>query len=477
MRRAGEILWGVKTDFAAERQATQNAKNSNIQNDTKRMKNLKTMKKLLLACIITMQTIAICAQHGEVVGGDISMIPQYEASNTVYLDGTGKVIPDLIPWLKNECGWNSFRVRLFVNPTEPDASSITGVVQDINYVKALGKRIKDAGGKFLLDIHYSDTWADPATQKLPASWAACTTTQAKADNVYEYTKETLQTLKAAGATPDFVQVGNEITYGMVGIKVWPYDSKESDWDGFLTVLKAGCKAVREICPNARIVIHTERSGEYLRTQYFYKKLATLDYDIIGLSYYPFYHNTLAYLINTLKTIATDFPSKKVHIVETAYPIQWWPKDAIYDTRSTWPVQEGKCDGQYAYTKDLIKTLASHPCVTGLYWWFPEEAGNGDGANWDTKKGIVISQWLNRGLWWPTSSNGHWPLQTEEGGVLWLMKSFLNPEAAGMTTPETAGDNTAGNNRIYNINGQYCGKDMTKLPKGIYIQNERKIINK
>lgn len=435
------------------------------------------MKKLLLACIIAMQATTISAQYGEVVGGDISMIPQYEASNTIYLDGTGNVIPDLIPWLKNECGWNAFRVRLFVNPTEPDASSITGVVQDINYVKALGKRIKDAGGKFLLDIHYSDTWADPVNQKLPASWASYTTAQAKAEKVYTYTKETLQTLKAAGATPDFVQVGNEITYGIVGIKVHPYDADGDDWTGFINVLTNGCKAVREECPEAKIIIHTERSGEYLRTQYFYKKLASLDYDIIGLSYYPFYHNTLAYLTNTLKTIASDFPTKKVHIVETAYPIQWWPGDAKYDTRSTWPVEEGKCDGQYAYTKDLIKTLASYPCVTGLYWWFPEEAGNGDSADWTNNTGIVISSWLNRGLWWPTSNNGHWPLKTSDGGVLWTMKTFLSPEAAGMTAPETAGDNTTGNNRIYNIQGQYCGKDMSKLPKGIYIQNERKIINK
>ena len=108
---------------------------------------------------------------------------------------------------------------------------------------------------------------------------------------------------------------------------------------------------------------------------------------------------------------------------------------------------------------------------------PEEAGNGDSADWTNNTGIVISKWLNRGLWWPTSNNGHWPLKTSDGGVLWTMKTFLSPEAAGMTAPETAGDNTTGNNRIYNIQGQYCRKDMSKLPKGIYIQNERKIINK
>lgn len=427
------------------------------------------MKKIILTAFATLFLLMSHAQNGVYAGGDISMLPEYEGSSTKYLDAQGNVIPDLIPWLISDCGWNTFRVRLFVNPDKTKKG--TGVVQDIDYVKALGRRIKAAGANLILDFHYSDTWADPSNQKLPAAWSACVTAQQKADKIYAYTKECLEAMKAEGATPDLVQVGNETTYGMAGIKVHPYDYSGDDWDGMLATLKAGCRAVRECTPQAKIIIHTERSGNVTQTCYYYNKIKDVDYDVIGLSYYPFFHGSLTLLKATLSRLATDFPGKKVHIVETAYPIQWWPDDAKYDTRSMWPVEEGKCDGQFAFMKDLIATLAAYPQVDGLNWWFPEEAGNGDAANWTTMEGVVISSWLNRGMWWPTVSNGgHWPLTTSEGGILWEMKKFLNPQTTGIGILKT----TEGSTAVYNLKGQYVGTDMDALPKGIYIRNNKKL---
>lgn len=422
--------------------------------------------------LILLSSINVMAQNGHYVGGDISMLPEYEKSNTVYLDGNGNKINDLIAYLRTECGWNSFRVRLFVNPKAEAANARTGIVQNLDYVKELGKRIKDAGANFMLDFHYSDSWADPTHQALPSAWADCTTAALKAKRVGEYTRNCLQQLKAAGAEPDFVQVGNEISYGMVGIQVHPYSYDGDDWDGFISVLSEGCKAVREECPQAKIVIHTERSGNSSQTAYYYSRLkdAGLDYDVIGLSYYPFYHGQLSSLKATLNILQRTFADKKVQIVETAYPIQWWPGDASVDTRSTWPVAEGKCEGQYAFVKDLLATLTAHTNVDGLYYWFPEEAGNGDSANWDTGDGIVISGWLNRGLWWPTvSGEGHWPLKASEGGVLWLLKSFLAEGADGITLP-SIGQNTG---NIYNLNGQR----VTGSFKGVYVSNGRKVVRK
>ena len=428
------------------------------------------MRKSVLTIFATLFMLMSHAQNGTYVGGDISMLPEYEGSSTKYLDAKGNVIPDLIPWLMTDCGWNTFRVRLFVNPDKTQKG--TGVVQDIDYVKALGRRIKAAGANLILDFHYSDTWADPSNQKLPAAWSACVTAQQKADKIYAYTKECLEAMKAEGAAPDLVQVGNETTYGMAGIKVHPYDYNSDDWDGMLAALKSGCRAVRECLPQAKIIIHTERSGNATQTCYYYNKIKDVDYDVIGLSYYPFFHGTLPSLKATLSRLAADFPGKKVHIVETAYPIQWWPDEAKYDTRSMWPVEEGKCDGQFAYLKDLIATLADYPQVDGLNWWFPEEAGNGDAANWTTMEGIVISSWLNRGMWWPSVSNGgHWPLATSEGGVLWEMKNFLNPQTSGIGNIIATECETA----IYNLNGQYVGTEMKTLPKGIYIRNNKKHI--
>lgn len=386
------------------------------------------MKKLLTIIATLLATLSVNAQYGEYVGGDISVLPLYEEHNSGYLDGSGQKIDDLITWFVQDCGWNTFRVRLFVNPQKKNVKGETDscVCQDLDYVKKLGKRIKDAGAKFVVDLHYSDTWADPSYQLLPSAWSDCTTSALKAERVYSYTKETMQALKDAGAEPDFVQVGNETTYGMVGIKVWPYENASSDWAGLTAVMGKGCDAVHEVCPNAKVIIHTERSGNDTQTNYYYNKLkaAGVNYDIIGLSYYPFYHGYLSALASTLNNLAANFPDKKVQIVETSYFFQYFPSstDVKYQTNTTWPAT---ANGQYAFMKDLIAELAKHSNVNGLYYWQPEEAGCGDDSNWDTTGATVMSSWLNRGLWWcDTKTNGHWPVMASEGMVSYLMKDFL-----------------------------------------------------
>lgn len=433
-------------------------------------KYIEVMRKILLALGVFFAA-TLSAQTGKCsyVGGDISLLPSYEASNTVYLDQNGSKIDDLIPWLIDKCGWNTFRVRLFVNPQKKNQKSEfdPAVCQDIEFVKVLGKRIKDAGGRFMLDFHYSDTWADPVSQKLPSAWSDCNTAEKKAAKVYSYTKESLEALKAAGACPDLVQVGNEISYGMVGIQVHPYDKSGDDWDGFVSVLKDGCKAVREVCPDAKIIIHTERSGNSTQTEYYYNKLKGVDYDIIGLSYYPFWHGPLSTFSVTLNNLASVFPDKKVQIVETAYYFQYWPSEGItFDSRSTWACS---ADGQYGYIKDLIAELKKHDNVDGLSYWCPEEAGNGDAANWTSMEGVVISAWINRGLWWSSNSNGHWPLTSGGNMTVSLLKDALSAEAAGISSVKTP----VAEGCTFNIAGQRVDDSY----KGVVIQNGRKFYRK
>lgn len=123
-------------------------------------------------------------------------------------------------------------------------------------------------------------------------------------------------------------------------------------------------------------------------------------------------------------------------------------------------------------------------VKGLMWWFPEEAGNGDNANWNTMSGVVISGWLNRGLWWPTvSGNGHWPLKVGDTGVLWTLRNFLSPEASGIENITIGDANSSfsgetddrGDNLIYNAQGQCVGTSFENLPKGLYITRNKKIL--
>ena len=411
------------------------------------------------------------AQHGEYVGGDISLVPAYEDSKTVYLDQSGNAISDLVTYLHDEQGWNSFRVRLFVNPTNADHD---GVVQDLDYVKKLGKRIKDAGATFMLDFHYSDTWVDATHIQSPAAWKSLTTAQ-KAQKIYDYTCESLTELKNYGATPDFVQVGNEIMYGLCDIKVHPYASSTDDWDGYLSLLDNASKAVRKTCPDAKIVVHTDRPTNSTYTKYYYDKLASanIDYDVIGLSFYPMWHGYLSGdngLEAALDQLAINFPDKKVQIVETGYNFQYWPTSGVnYNTQSTWACS---ADGQYKYVSDLISALAKHSNVNGLYYWCPEEAGNGDGANWTTMDGVVINTWLNRGMWWSTSSNGHWPIASGGAPTYTLLKSFLKTNTPSAIS-NTAADATATDAPAYNLSGQRVSQSY----KGIVVKGGKKVVRK
>ena len=347
------------------------------------------------------------------VGGDISMLPKYELHNSAYKDANGKNISDLLTWFVNDCGWNTFRVRIFVNPDGSDPS----VCQDLEYVTQLGQRIKAAGAYFMLDFHYSDTWVDALHIQAPKTWKGKSDAD-MAKALSDYTHSVLSAMKANNATPDFVQVGNEIMYGLCDIAVHPYDQEGDNWTGYLGLLKAGCDAVRDECPNAQIIIHTDRPTNSQYNQYYYQKLIDggVNFDIIGLSYYPFWHGYLTdeqvaskkdknNLVKAIKQLKADFPGKTVHIVECAYNFQYWPTSGVkYDTQDTW-----KCSkpGQYAFVKDLVDAMKPLENVGGINYWFPEEAGNGDDTDWKTSKGTVIESWLNRGFWDENTSNsGH-----------------------------------------------------------------------
>jgi len=429
------------------------------------------MKKVL----VSIATALLCmsgaiAQHGKYVGGDISLVPSYETHNSAYLDTEGNKIDDLIGWLKNDCGWNTFRVRIFVNPKQkaPDGKTDPAVCQDLEYVKALGKRIKEANAYFMLDFHYSDTWVDAGNIQAPEAWKNLSVDE-KTIKIAEYTKETLQALIDAGAKPNMVQVGNEIMYGFMGIKVAPYDKSDSNWEGYLKVLKAGCEAVRETTPDAQIIIHTDRPSNSDYAKYYYGKLDTagVPYDVIGLSYYPFWHGTLAQLTTALSKLKSDFPNKKVQIVESGYYFQYWPTAGVNtDTRATWPASP---DGQYNFVNDLVKALANYDQVEGLSYWCPEDAGNGDDTNWNTSNGTVMSGWTNRGFWDPnTSKTGHKPIVNNAGkSALYLFKDFLDPYAASLQSIDAYERDCS----IYNILGQR----ITKPRRGqLYIINGKKV---
>ncbi len=334
------------------------------------------MKRFALILLATAAMLAAWATDGTRLwlGGDISMLPSLQQRGAVYRDSTGRTVD---PYdLFAQQGWNMMRVRLFVDPQHaPGRHRDEGVCQDLDYVVDLCRTIRDRGFEVMLDFHYSDTWADPAKQFTPQRWQGLDAAT-MADSLYRYTRHCLQALVEAGAEPAMIQVGNEITNGMT----WPtghVDPTGSDgWPALTTLLAAGCRACREVCPKAGIIIHTEKAGSWPVTKAYYSQLesAGIDYDIIGLSYYPMWHGTIEGLGTTLDSLAVHFASKPVMMVEAAY---YYEHDGVNRGEEDFAqCPPGTIEGQRQFTADLVAELRRHANVTGLFWWFPEENRHG-----------------------------------------------------------------------------------------------------
>ena len=409
-------------------------------------------RKLILAAMLMM---ASAVQAQKYVGGDISCLSDNETKNAQYLDFDGKACPALDLFKQEKL--NAMRVRLFVNPSDYPNND-PNCCQTLDYVKALGKRIKDAGFKLMLDFHYSDTWADPAKQWTPKSWETLSDEELYT-KIYDYTKDVLQQMKDAGATPDFIQTGNEISYGMLWGKEGSsslkkcYMGSNANWDRFTTLLKNAGKACREICPDARIILHTERATQTNVLTNFYDRMKTdnVDYDIIGLSYYPIWHNTVATLETAIKTLESKYTDKDIMIVETGAAYSWLPKDVDYT-----PVYKATEAGQKKFIDEVIDMLISHDKVTGLFWWWMEY----NPYPWaDTK----MDDWWYAPLY---DGNTGKPL-----AAMSSLKDFLGEESGihGIEADDYEGSN---NNVWTTLNGIRTAKPTRP---GLYIHNGKKVV--
>ena len=404
-------------------------------------------RKLALSLALLCGMACAKAQNSEkYLGADISMLTAYETISEAGHQVTYKDIDgtqsDVLSLLK-KYGMNSMRVRLFVNPTMQKA-----VIQDIDYVKKLGKRIKDAGLSFVLDFHYSDTWADPAAQSVPAEWGNLSVDE-YTEKLYSYTKEVLEDFVNEGVVPDMIQTGNEISYGLMyssssGLFVDYLSDK--NWDKFAAMLKSAGKACREVCPSAKIILHIERVPQPLNCAKFanYMKQYEVDYDIFGLSYYPMYHGNLAYLETALNKIeeATD---KTIMIMETGYNTAYYPTDAKYDCQSIWPATES---GQSLFIEQLVAKLNTHDRVKGLYYWFPEENESAS-LGWTD----LLDGWTNRGLF-----------NNKTGNAVDAITKF-----AAFNTTATAVQNVSSVSEIYETERyDILGRKIENPTKGINI---------
>lgn len=271
------------------------------------------MKRIYLLLTLALLTISgataqVSIEKPYAVGADISWLQSQEDRGTTFSDGG--VAGDAIEIMRDN-GFNYIRLRIFVNPRSELGYSQRDGYCDLEHTLAMAKRIKDAGIYFLLDFHYSDNWADPAKQIMPQAWQTLSYEEV-CDEVYKHTKSTLEALVEQGTAPDMVQVGNEISNGML----WPYGSVRHSFEGLCGLVKEGVRAVREVTPDAEIMLHVALGGQAEESVRFFDAMAEygVEYDLIGQSYYPEWHGTLEELETNLKAMAKRY-KKPLIVVE------------------------------------------------------------------------------------------------------------------------------------------------------------------
>ena len=291
------------------------------------------------------------------IGADLSFLKQAEDHGTVFRDA-GQPKPGL--QIFKDHGYNWIRLRVFHTPTR--------LPNSLDYTLALAREAKKRGFKFLLDFHYSDTWADPGKQFIPKAWEG-KSHQELVQSVFEYSRDTIAAFREADVMPEMVQVGNEITHGML----WPDGKLPDHWDNFAELVKAGVKGVEAGAGEGtrpRIMIHIDRGGDVNGTRYFFEHLNKYEvkFDVIGQSYYPWWHGSLLDLRENLQFMAEQY-GKDIIVVEAAY--NWRP--AEYREKPA-PFPETP-EGQKEFLEEVNRAVLAtpHNLGKGVFWWEPAVA--------------------------------------------------------------------------------------------------------
>ncbi|HEX3730805.1 MAG TPA: glycosyl hydrolase 53 family protein [Opitutaceae bacterium] len=270
-------------------------------------------------------------------------------------------------------GWNAFRIRVFVAPVrQAPANTVEAAIP-------LACEVKRLGATFLLDLHFSDTWADPQHQDIPVAWRGLDIDElARAWEAHAY--ETVKRLKEAGAMPDWVQIGNEITRGaawpLAQVKQpgsakfpppEPYDDARQ-WDHLIRLIQAGIRGVKAAAgpQSPRIAIHIDQGASWAVTRWYFDHLeqAHVPYDIIAQSFYPEWnHGTIAEVEDNMRHCAARY-GKPFLIVETGYAASHVPNN----TSLLWPVTP---EGRLSYLEAIVTAVRKGPNGLGVMYWAPE----------------------------------------------------------------------------------------------------------
>ena len=297
-------------------------------------------------------------------GMDISSLISEEASGVVYYDEKGKEA-DLLEVLA-DAGLNYVRVRVWNDPYDANGNGYGGGNNDVEKAMEIGKRAAKQGIKILVDFHYSDFWADPSKQQAPKAWEGMSIDEKKTA-IYDFTKESLEVIIAAGADVGMVQIGNEINYGMAG---------ETSVPNVMALLDQASKAVRDVAAECnqdiKIAVHYTEISDY---NFIVGKAIDLrdykiDYDIFGISYYNYWHGEIDWMQYILGDIHKFF-DKEVMILETSYTYTTEPNgDGHPNTIDTGDLVKGytaSVQSQATCIRDII-AAAYEVGASGLFYW-------------------------------------------------------------------------------------------------------------
>lgn len=320
-------------------------------------------------------------------GMDLSFQSELENYNIDYKDADGNSV-ELLDFIKSK-GTNLIRLKLWHTPQDGQ----NGIVD----VKAYAQKIKSQNMDFLLNFHYSDYWADPGTQTPPIAWQNLSLEQVK-NSIYNYTRDVVMQLKAQNTLPKIIQIGNETNSGFLWDfgRVW--GSFNDNWNNYADLVSEAIRAIREVDTENKVRIMLHYAGIESADSFFNQLLPfSLDFDIIGLSYYPQFHTqSLSLFTSKVNAIAITF-NKDILMVEVAYPftLEWNDSQTNYigsldQTLIEFPPSS---QGQKAYLDWLINTIKNIPNDRGIgfCYWAPDwiafngnENTSTNGTSWENQ---------------------------------------------------------------------------------------------
>lgn len=336
------------------------------------------MKKLFFL-LLTISLFSCSSDNNPIVtadtfvrAADMSYLPLIESEGTVYKFNS--IAQDPLLTLKN-AGCNTIRIRLWKDPSDGHSG--------FNEVKALAQRVKTAGLKVWLTVHYSDTWADPGNQTKPAAWQSMDFNSLKTA-VTDYTNQIMDEIH-----PDIIQIGNETNDGML----WPEGKLSTNESQYLQLVTAATTAVRAKSPGTKIMLHFAGIAD---SGWFFEKVANIDFDYIGLSYYPIWHGKSLTDLEMQMEMLAQLYGKRVLIAETAYPftLNWndYTNNIVGLSSQIIPAYAASNDGQKAYLLAIKGIAHANGYGKGFCYW---------GAEWLAFRGLTStngSPWENQALW-------------------------------------------------------------------------------